>query len=91
MEHTENKGNALAERDEADHHGQDGGQQAHDLIKDAGKHRAGHNGGQASSSSRFLITFLLSKGFMVAGRGIEPRSTGSEPVILPIDHPAMSR
>ena len=69
MEHTEDKGDALAERDEADHHGQDGGQQAHDLIKDAGKHRAGHNGGQASSSSLSLIHSSFLKDLWL--RGVE--------------------
>ena len=76
MKHAQDKGNALPKRNESDHHGEDGRQQADDLIEDTGKHIAGHDGGQTSSGSgRSLFKHLLVR-LMVAGRGIAPRSKG---------------
>ena len=51
MQQIQHEADALAECDETDHHGQDNGQQANDLIKDATEHIGVHNGSQAGCNS----------------------------------------
>lgn len=63
MQHVQHEADALAQRDEADHHGQDNGQQANDLIKNTAEHISIHDSGQAGCSSGIasLKTLLLSQ------------------------------
>ena len=51
MQHIQHEADALAECDETDHHGQDNGQQADDLIKDAAEHIGVNDSSQAGCDS----------------------------------------
>ena len=59
MQHIQHEADTLAQRDEADHHGQNRRQKADDLIEDAAEHRSSHDAGQGRGAGGFLQSYLL--------------------------------
>ena len=51
MQHIQHEADTLAQRDEADHHGQNRRQKADNLIEDAADHISGYDATQLGSNS----------------------------------------
>lgn len=61
MQNTLQERDALAQADEADHNGDDDGQQANDFVQNTGHHISGDDASQGSGCSTFRFVTSLKK------------------------------